>query len=246
MTFSFYLLQDPKQATQPKKNEKKNKILHFFGVDPKHDAGSIEFGFAGLFKCLFCTHKKETAENEQLRNIQSAIDGLSKKLDVIEKQISGEGGENNDYMPSRRRTTVLEGATASRSISQLNITKPYDLMSDDSQSLILSDVEPNSWLYDGELARGEVDDLPSTEEEFWKELIEEYLQPIDDTDRKEQIAKGLKDLRDKTVIAFFMINALFVLVLFLLTLKKELLHFKWPFDVKYNFTYNPDTTEVRT
>lgn len=128
----------------------------------------------------------------------------------------------------------------------MNISKPFDTMSSDSQSLIMSDVEPNSWLYDGDLARGEVDDLPSREEVFWKELIEEYLQPIDDTDRKAQIAKGLKDLRDKMVVAFFMINALFVLVLFLLTLKKELLHFKWPFDVKYNFTYSADNGEVRT
>lgn len=129
----------------------------------------------------------------------------------------------------------------------MNISnKPYDSILDDSQSLVMSDVEPNSWLYDGELYRGEVDDLSSREEKFWKELIEEYLQPIDDTDRKEQIAKGLKDLRDKMVVAFFMINALLVLVLFLLTLKKELLHFKWPLDVKYNFTYNSDNGEVRT
>lgn len=167
-------------------------------------------------------------------------------MDVIERQIAGGGVDNYEARPSRRKTTVLEGARASRSISQLNISKPFDSMSSDSQSLIMSDVEPNSWLYDGDLARGEVDDLPSREEVFWKELIEEYLQPIDDTERKEQIAKGLKDLRDKMVIAFFMINALFVLVLFLLTLKKELLHFKWPFDVKYNFTYSSDNGEVKT
>lgn len=139
---------------------------------------------------------------------------------------------------------MLEGARASRSVSQLIMSQPFDSMSSDTQSIVMSDVEPNSWLYDGELARGEVDDLSTTEEDFWKELIEAYLQPIDDTDRKEQIAKGLKDLRDKMVIAFFMINALFVLVLFLLTLKKELLHIKWPLDIKYNFTYNSDSGEV--
>lgn len=167
-------------------------------------------------------------------------------MDVIERQIIGGGGENYEDRSTRRRTTVLEGARASRSVSQLIINdNTFDSISTDSQSLVMSDVEPNSWLYDGELARGEVDDLPSTEEEFWKELIEAYLQPIDDTDRKEQIAKGLKDLRDKMVIAFFMINALFVLVLFLLTLKKELLHFKWPLDVKYSFTYNSDNGEVK-
>lgn len=166
---------------------------------------------------------------------------------MIERQIitGGGAGDNFEARSSRRRTTVLEGARASRSVSQLITINEPSLTYSDSESIVMSDVEPNSWLYDGELARGEVDDLPSTEEEFWKELIEAYLQPIDDTDRKEQIAKGLKDLRDKTVVAFFMINALFVLTLFLLTLKKELLHFKWPLDVKYSFTYNSDSGEVR-
>lgn len=60
-----------------------------------------------------------------------------------------------------------------------------------------------------------------------------------------EIQQGLKDLRDKAVIAFFMINAMFVLVVFLLTLKKELIHIKWPLDVKYNFTYNEDSGEIR-
>lgn len=54
----------------------------------------------------------------------------------------------------------------------------------------------------------------------------------------------LKDLRDKSVFAFFMLNALFVLVVFLLTLKKDLLHVNWPFDVKVNFTYYQDSGEV--
>lgn len=54
--------------------------------------------------------------------------------------------------------------------------------------------------------------------------------------QNEKVQK-LKDLRDKSVFAFFMLNALFVLVVFLLTLKKDLLHVKWPFDVKVNFTY---------
>lgn len=38
---------------------------------------------------------------------------------------------------------------------------------------------------------------------------------------------------------------MFVLVVFLLTLKKELIHIKWPLDVKYNFTYNDDSGEIR-
>lgn len=41
-----------------------------------------------------------------------------------------------------------------------------------------------------------------------------------------------------------MINALFVLIVFLLQLNKDNLHFKWPFGVKTNITVDEATQEV--
>ena len=61
-----------------------------------------------------------------------------------------------------------------------------------------------------------------------------------------RIAKDLKDLRDQSVFAFFMLNALFVLIVFLLQLNKDLLHVKWPFGIKTNITYDETTQEVKT
>lgn len=46
------------------------------------------------------------------------------------------------------------------------------------------------------------------------------------------------------VMTFFMINALFVLVVFLLTLQKDILHVNWPINPKENFTYITDHNEV--
>lgn len=43
-----------------------------------------------------------------------------------------------------------------------------------------------------------------------------------------------------------MMNALFVLIVFLLTLKKDYLHIKWPFGVRTNITYDETTQEVIT
>lgn len=62
-----------------------------------------------------------------------------------------------------------------------------------------------------------------------------------------RIAKDLKDLRDQSVFAFFMMNALFVLIVFLLQLNKDLLHVKWPFGIKTNISFNADNFhEVNT
>lgn len=42
-----------------------------------------------------------------------------------------------------------------------------------------------------------------------------------------------------------MVNAIFVLIVFLLQLNKDLLHVKWPLGVKTNITYDETTQEVR-
>jgi len=49
--------------------------------------------------------------------------------------------------------------------------------------------------------------------------------------KEKEDAKELKDLRDLAVITFFMVNALFVLVIFVLELHNEVLHIKWRFGV---------------
>lgn len=41
-----------------------------------------------------------------------------------------------------------------------------------------------------------------------------------------------------------MVNALFVLIVFLLQLNKDNIHVKWPFGVKTNITYDEISQEV--
>jgi len=59
-----------------------------------------------------------------------------------------------------------------------------------------------------------------------------------------RIAADLIELRNKSVFAFFMFNALFVLIVFLLQLNKDNLHITWPLGVKTNITYVEETSEV--
>lgn len=59
-----------------------------------------------------------------------------------------------------------------------------------------------------------------------------------------RVAKDLIELRNKSVFAFFMFNALFVLIVFLMQLSKDKIHINWPFGVRTNITYNEETGEV--
>ena len=62
--------------------------------------------------------------------------------------------------------------------------------------------------------------------------------------KEKENEKKLKDLRDLSVFAFFMLNALFVLVIFLLQLSQDQLHLEWPFGVKANITFDPKSLDV--
>lgn len=60
-----------------------------------------------------------------------------------------------------------------------------------------------------------------------------------------RIAADLKELRNKSVFAFVMFNALFILIVFLLQLNKDQLHVDWPLGIKTNITYMEETGEVQ-
>lgn len=80
------LEQENKDAEEAKKKAKQKTLLGFLhGGTDNDDEGSIEFSLAGLFKCMLCTHKKDGEEKIQLLHIAESLDGLGKKLEVIEK-----------------------------------------------------------------------------------------------------------------------------------------------------------------
>lgn len=239
-----------KEAEEAKRKAHQNTLLGFLQNVPApgdNEEGSIEFSLAGLFRCMFCTHPKPIDEKQQLLRIAETLEGLDKRLDSIEKIV-----DPHSQVTGRKRT-------ASASSKDHNLValaeEPAEEDKDSEDSDTASTGEPKEvrnddinpyWIEDRELKKGPVAFLSANEVQFWKDLLDKYLYPIDeDKNEKARIAKDLKELRNSSVFAFFMINALFVLIVFLLQLNKELLHIKWPFGVKTNITYNEVTQEVR-
>ncbi|VDI39539.1 Hypothetical predicted protein [Mytilus galloprovincialis] len=71
-------------------------------------------------------------------------------------------------------------------------------------------VDDTSWAED----HGQTKELQDDEKLFWKDLILNYLKPIDsDKKREKEIARSLKEYRDKVAFAFFFVNALWVVVM---------------------------------
>lgn len=94
------------------------------------------------------------------------------------------------------------------------------------------------------MKNGEVAYLHPAEIQFFKDLIKKYLYPLDNNkEQQARVADDLKELRNRVFFGFFMVNALFILSVFLLQLNKEILHIDWPLGVRENITINPETNE---
>ncbi|XP_070172648.1 chitin synthase chs-2 isoform X2 [Polyergus mexicanus] len=244
------LEQEKREAEEAKRKAKQKSLLGFLqnGAGTNDDdQGSIEISLAGLFKCLLCTHGKPSAEKQQLVAIAESLEQLGKRLETIERAV-------DPHSSGRRRASSVGSRTADH-LGAIGEDPAEDEEASDTETVTSLNTEGNRdgsnfltrpyWLNDDGLKKGEVDVLSLQEEQFWKDLLEKYLYPIDeDKTEKARIAKDLKDLRDQSVFAFFMMNALFVLIVFLLQLNKDLLHIKWPFGIKTNVTYDDSTMEV--
>ncbi|XP_014204049.1 uncharacterized protein LOC106636227 [Copidosoma floridanum] len=248
------LEQEKKEAEEAKRKAKQKSLLGFLQNDVGNnddDQGSIEISLAGLFRCMLCTHGKPSDEKQQLVAIAESLEILGKRLETIEKAVDPHG-----HMSGGRRRASSVGSRSADHLGAIG-EDPAEEDGRDSETESTasqnSDAERNAgfpsrpyWLDDEGLKKGEVGVLSMQEEQFWKDLLDKYLYPIDeDKAEKARIAKDLKDLRDQSVFGFFMLNALFVLIVFLLQLNKDQLHVRWPFGIKTNITYDEASQEVQ-
>lgn len=246
------LAEEKKAAEMAQKQAKSQGIWGLLqnGAGQGDEEGGIDFSLGNVARFMFFTKKKDSSgEREQLMRIADSLDKLTTRLDHIEDVVApnAHGGK------SRRKSSRMSarefgvGANASESADTM------DLESEDSKSQSSGihddrdDLINPLWIEERELGRGEVDHLSGVEITFWKDLIEKYLYPIDaDSQREAQIKSGLTDLRNKAVFFFSVFNALFVLIVFMLTLHKDTLHIDWPFGVKENITVTPDDHVIVT
>merc|ERR1711892_1609854 len=228
-------------------NQKKKKADGIWGLirgteDNDDEEGGIDISIGNILRVMAFTHKKESQDKEQLVRIADSLDSLTKRLDHIEGVIDPHSTGPKQRRKSSRLSLRGEAMTA---VSEGGESVDMDTEEDASHT-----TEPKEerddlinpfWIEDRDLGRGEVDYLSGPEIQFWKDLIEKYLYPIDaDKAKQALIAAGLKELRDKSVFFFAMFNALFVLIVFMLTLNKDILYIPWPFGVKENITFTDD------
>nr|AUS84047.1 chitin synthase-1 [Tetranychus cinnabarinus] len=246
-------LEEEKKAVE---EIKKGNLLSFLNLNPnaKEEEGSIEFSLANLFSCSFCTYPKPNDEKIHLLKIEQHLSEMTDKLGALEKYLDPLGG------PSRKGSSIGRNASFSDNLSTVTENEEHedmDSIGSESQTDDMSikdneevaprfDEDHPYWIEDEDLSDGEIKQLAENEIAFWKELISKYLYPIDQNkDHQARVAVELKELRNSVVFSFFMLNALFVLVVLMLQLNKDILHVDWPYGISENITFMPETNEIR-
>lgn len=225
-----------KEAEEAKKNMNNQTIKKWFGSS-KMPTGSTEFGMAGLFRCVCCVNPEDHKDDLHLLQIATAMEKIEKRLEAL--------GAPELMEPSGRRRTA--SVLPHHSVDPLTMLPEYtdSEISTDIPREERDDLTNPYWIEDPDLRKGEVDFLTTAETEFWKDLIDVYLRPIDENkEEQERIRVDLKNLRDTMVFAFVMLNALFVMVIFLLQLNQDQLHFKWPFGQKVSINFDDDSNLI--
>jgi len=231
---------EKKALEEAEKKRKQNSLLGMLQrSQQQEDEGSIEFSLAGLFKIMCCVHPKPNDMNVVMTSIME----IKKKLEEVDSHLGGGRRRSTHHhrvsIKSDATAVVTEDdADATESVTSEETTEPKGEKRNDL-------VNPY-WIEDTKAVRkGQVTFLHEKEVRFWKDIIEKYLHPLvkKDGDQK-KMAEALRDLRNMSVFSFMMLNAIFVIIVFLLQLNKDKIHINWPLGIKTNITYDQTTDEI--
>jgi len=234
------LEEEKKQAVNQQKKAKKEGLWGLLvngNDDGGEEEGGVDVAIGNVLRLMLFTHKKESNERDQLIRIANSLDSLSKRLDHIEGVIDPHG-QKQRRKSSRLSTRGGDVGNAASEGGDANDTESQDESEPTEPQEERDDLINPFWVEDSKgLGRGEIDYLSGAEVQFWKDLVDKYLHPIDaDSKKQAKIQSDLKELRNKSVFFFCVFNALFVLIVFMLTLHKDTLYIDWPFGVKENIT----------
>lgn len=200
-------------AAEAARKRKKGGIMSIF-------KGDIVAEIKDLFK------NKESAFQISLTHMLNRLDKNVQKLlkankakglkDIEQLSDSDDSDENVDPKPKgfdRKKTTVR-----AKSIKGLQVIAEDD-DDDDKPDEIQIDT---AWMSLSSLGKGKSVPIKLQEDSFWKNFIEKYLKPLDQNKEKQKkLSHELKELRNNINFAFWMLNAVWMVLNIMLSLSKQ-------------------------
>jgi len=206
---------ESKPASENKaKTEKKGILSFIMGTEGKK--GALE----NIATFITSIMKPSASRHEQLLvDICNKLDYLNEnKKPPLSANETPRNLNNDTTSNNLSMQTLLDQNNKSSVTNQTNNTSTSsgDITTDTNSSQIARNYLYNPyWIEMKSLGNNDIYYLNTKEMTFWQGLIEKYLHPLnkDETEEK-RIAKDLIELRNNSCFAFFMLNALWVVMQF--------------------------------
>lgn len=174
---------------------------------------------------------------ERQRSIVRQLDSIHKDLNKIYDTSAGaqaperssdynsaSTSSNQDYN-NRSRAANVEKYKDSESLVYGQGNKqedPYYSCIQSEPKIQRDDLVNPYWITEKDIGRGPVRYLDQNETDFWQKLIEKYLHPIEyDKQHDNKIKEDLATLRNNASFLFFMVNFLWLFIIFLLQVVQD-------------------------
>lgn len=165
-----------------------------------------------------------TANHRQeklLEEIVSRLENLNETKKNLTSGVGANGGATTIIVPdSPKPGGVIGGAGATEKstiLSQSNMVpdEPNEDQSTANVEIPRNDLYNPCWIDTKMLGKNDIYYLNTKEMTFWQGLVDKYLYPLNkDEDEEKRVSKDLKELRNNSCFAFFMLNALWIVMQF--------------------------------
>ncbi|CAD5211352.1 unnamed protein product [Bursaphelenchus okinawaensis] len=198
---------------------------------PGEASGEISVGCGNVCRVMCCLKPDPIENSPQIWKISEMVNQVNKKMDRLDRK------------PTSASTSVQDTGDTVDDDEDNELDDEID-MKRQSQAAKRNRKWKNTksevWMKSKSLKKAEGDILRSDEDQFWKEMIDKYLQPLSmDPKAQERIRLGLIELRNKSCASFFMVNVVFIIVVLVLQMQKDCIHIEWPLGPKFNHTIIP-------
>lgn len=198
---------DPKNS---KRRPKRSGIMSLF-MGSEDQKGMFEN--AAEFVQSLIKVPAAVANTRQEKLLEEIVVRLE-NLNESKKNVGNNAGGATTIMPESPKTGQNEKSTI---LSQSNMGNEETAANEEQTSVDIprNDLYNPCWIDMKLLGKNDIYYLNTKEMTFWQGLVDKYLYPLNkDEDEEKRVSKDLKELRNNSCFAFFMLNALWIVMQF--------------------------------
>ena len=245
-----------KEQKEAEKKGHSGLLGYFQSMTQTKKKGNLEFSLGNLFSCLCCTAEDTTDVKKELIVMADKLDKIEKALkqpntqrNELEESTSSSSSEYSDDENAKykevRRSVKEEVKPRKESLRVKFAKQKRDGM---ANPYWIDEFEDENKRKCKVLTKATRLHMDKNEINFWEDMIEKYLKPLDENkEQKKKAQEELRELKNSVSLGFVLINVMWVTAIFMLQANTEVLGMKWPLGAKGPIiTFETDNPEEAT